>query len=104
MVNFYTSKDKTKGLTLGLGIILYLISTCFVSFCTKSTCHSSAEAVSIGWIMIIWGGAGLTWLANPLLILSWFLLGIGSRKSWIFSLLAFLISLSFLGFEKIRVD
>jgi hypothetical protein len=40
--------------------------------------------------------ASLTWLANPLLLISWILIYKGRKISWLFGLLAVLVSGSFL--------
>ena len=47
------------------------------------------------------GGAALTWLANPLLIFSWFALKSNPKLSFISSIGATLLASSFLLFDKI---
>jgi hypothetical protein len=56
-----------------------------------------------GWCLLLWGWIGLifagyvAWMANPLLCVSWFLIGRKYYKiSLYFSLLAFVLMLSFL--------
>ena len=57
-------------------------------------------ALLFGWMNIF--GVGISWTANPLLLISWRILFIGKWKlSFIFSLLALLFSLIFLLFNEI---
>ncbi len=57
-------------------------------------------AFLIGWMGL--SGAGISWLANPILITSWFILIFGKPKlSRILSVFALLFSLSFLLFTEI---
>mgnify|MGYP001599587821 CR=1 FL=1 len=55
-----------------------------------------------GWAGLLYGGAVLTWLANPLLFTSWLLTRKKIRLSILLSLISSSISLSFLFFETIR--
>jgi hypothetical protein len=48
--------------------------------------------------------ASLTWLANPLLIVTWILIFKNKKSAWVFGLFATLISLSFLKFNVIIED
>jgi len=60
-------------------------------------------AFLLGWLDIF--EAGITWLANPLLIISWIILLFGKSKfSLILSLLAILFSFSFLFFKNIILN
>lgn len=52
----------------------------------------------------VFGGAALTWLANPLLITSWIVVNRNRRLSFLTSTLAFVLSLSFLFFEEVISD
>lgn len=57
-------------------------------------------AFLLGWLNLF--GAGISWLANPLLSLSWATLMFGNlKKALIFSALALLFSLSFMLFGDI---
>lgn len=90
-------------------ITLYLLSLTQETFCASSDC-------SIGWFTLIIGFFGniffmgfhsfaiFTWLANPLLIISWIVLKKNKKLSLTLSILAFLLSFSFLFFNKILVN
>ena len=55
----------------------------------------------LGWLGVFFGGAALTWLANPLIILSWIMTKRNSKHALTVSALASLICLSFLLFDKV---
>jgi hypothetical protein len=93
------SKLKTFVLIIGVGLfILSLFNTCF---CTDNGCRTSIEALLIGWLAMLTGGASLTWIANPLIITSWILIAKNKKIAWLFGLLATLTSISFLRFHTV---
>ena len=94
-------KSPLKTAILILSIGLFFFSLFNVSFCTRERCWSSIEAFSMGWLATLMGGAALTWLANPFLIIAWILLFRNKHYSWVFALFALLICLSFLLFDVI---
>ncbi len=53
---------------------IFLISLTQTSYCTESSCGDSIACLISGSIGFILGGAALTWLANPLLFISWFII------------------------------
>lgn len=55
----------------------------------------------LGWFAMIKGGAGISWLANPLLFAAWIKLKKNLKASMFLSMFAALISLSFLLFDSI---
>ncbi len=57
-----------------------------------------------GILGIFIGGAGLTWLANPLLFISWFFVKKKPIIGIVLSFLSLLISLSFLFFDEVLVS
>ena len=59
-------------------------------------------AFLFGWMGL--SGAGVSWLANPLLIISWILLFRNSKVSLILSGLALFFAFSFLGFKEVIVN
>lgn len=81
--------------------ILALIQTCY---CTDRDCVSSAYVFIVGPIAMLTGGAALTWLANPILLISWIKYRSKSKTSLYCSIIATLISLSFLIFNEIIAD
>ncbi len=82
-------------------IALFAISLTQKCYCTTSTCGDSIIVVLIGWLGLFSGGATLTWLANPFLVMSWILLEKNLKASMLFSVLAGLLSLAFLMFDGI---
>jgi hypothetical protein len=93
------SKLKIPVLITGLG--LFVISLFNISFCTDNSCRTSIETLLIGWLAMLTGGAGLTWFANPLLIISWVLIAKNKKAAWLFGLFATLVSISFLKFQVV---
>jgi hypothetical protein len=94
-------KSKLKLTFLIIGIGLFIVSLFNVCFCTETNCRSSFEAFLIGGIAMLTGGAAISWMANPFLIISWILLLKNKKLAWFFSLIALLFSLSFLSFQTI---
>ena len=93
------SKLKTAVLILGFGLFTFsLFNTCF---CTDNGCRTSIEALLIGWLAMFTGGAAISWLANPFLIVSLVLLTKNKNSAWIFGLIASLMSISFLKFQLV---
>ena len=54
-----------------------------------------------GWAGLFSGGAAISWMANPLLLASWLLLGKKLKAAMFLSIFATLLSLSFLLFDGI---
>lgn len=90
---------KTFALIVAVG--LFVFSFFYICFCTENRCRSSSEAFLIGWLAMLTGGAGVTWLANPFLIIAWILLIKNKKIAWLFGLIASLLSISFLKFQVI---
>jgi len=72
--------------------------------------YSAGRSTAPGWLILLvgifgpfTGGAGLSWLANPFLILSW-LTFVEKKVTFLFSFLAVIASSSFLLFTQIMVD
>ena len=87
---------KLRKLFLVSSIILFLLSLTQKSYCTTSTCGDSIMVFLLGWAAVMSGGAGLSWLANPLLFASWITLRKNLKTSMFASVFATLLSLSFL--------
>ena len=80
---------------LALVGILYSISLALPPYCAGDDCASMGAGlmvVLIGWLGVLVGGAGLAWLANPFLILSWILFRV--KKNWL-ALVSALIAVGF---------
>ncbi|MCQ6960617.1 hypothetical protein [Mucilaginibacter aquariorum] len=99
-------KNITKIITLVCSITLYIASLTQSGFSTDNGQVDNGPGYALvltGWLCV--SIAGISWFANPLLILSWFSFKSQSNKRSLFlSLLAFLISLSFMFNKFIIVD
>ena len=98
--------DKTIcKITLIVSISLLALSLTQKCYCTTiNGCGDSLMVFIFGILGLAYGGAALTWLANPLLIASWITLKPSNKWSLILSVIAFLISISFLLFDKVIAD
>ena len=85
---------------LAISILLYITSLTQVAFCTES-CRQGFEVVLLGWLAALFGGAALSWFANPILWGSWLFFRKDIKNSLVASIISFLISLSFLYFDNI---
>lgn len=77
------------------GASLLLLSLTQKAYCTTTTCSDSIMVFLLGSIGFIFGGAALCWLANPLLIASWYFIK-KTKRSMFLSTGAFIISMLFL--------
>jgi hypothetical protein len=99
--------DNIAKVFLLISIIVFILSLTQNTYCTSSS-NSSDElpgwfALLIGIIGVCFGGACLSWLANPFILVSWIIVK-NVKYSFIFSLLAAISSGSFLLFNKVIVD
>lgn len=92
---------KLKKNILIASIALFVISLTQKCYCTTTQCSDSIMAFLLGWLAAFSGGAAISWLANPLLIVSWFVLKRNLKIAMFLSMFAFLISLSFLLFDSV---
>jgi len=92
---------------LSVSIIIFIISLTQDAYCTSnsSSCDDSPGwlVLLIGTIGVIFGGACVSWLANPFILLSWIIFK-KVKYSFVCSLLAVIFSASFLLFNKIVSD
>ncbi|MBS1743998.1 MAG: hypothetical protein JST81_13270, partial [Bacteroidetes bacterium] len=84
-----------------ISIVLFAASLTQKCYCTTTGCADSIMVVLLGWAGIFSGGAALSWLANPLLIMSWITQKKKLKVSMFLSMLAFLFTLSFLMFNEV---
>jgi hypothetical protein len=96
-----TERPKLTNTVLLVGAGLFFISLLTNAFCTDKSCRPSYEAFLVGWMVMLGGGAGVSWLANPLLVASWILLDKNRKTAWLFACLAVIFCLSFLSFERV---
>ncbi|MES2131625.1 MAG: hypothetical protein V4506_04690 [Bacteroidota bacterium] len=93
---------RIRLITLLTSILLFIISLTQKCYCTSAGgCGDSLAVFLTGILGMLYGGAALTWLANPVLFTSWIAVKIGPKVSLIASLCSLLISLSFLLFRSI---
>lgn len=84
----------------GLLLLVSLTQNIYYVEGMKSSLGSfGAVAFLLGWFGLY--GAGISWLANPLLFFSWISIFSNIKRAKIFGLLAMLFSLSFLLFDEI---
>ena len=94
-------KSKLKTVILIVGVGLFVFSLFNICFCTDNGCRTSIEALLIGWLAMLTGGAAITWLANPFLVIAWILFIKDKKSAWLFGLAASIMSISFLKFQVI---
>jgi hypothetical protein len=107
MLNIHPSESLIKNITLISSISIFILSLSQECFCTDNSCGGAWSGLAI----LISGGfgfslspAGFTWLANILLLVSWIIFKKTPQKTFYFAIIAFIISLSFLFFDKIVSD
>lgn len=93
--------NKLKRITRIISCVIFLFSITQKCYCTVTQCADSALVFLLGWFAIFSGGAGISWLANPLLIIAWILVKKNVKATVILSALATLLALSFLLFDNI---
>ncbi len=98
------NKKHLKLLILVLSLSLFIASLTQKCYCTSNSCGDSLAALLVGIFGVFTGGAGLTWLANPLLFAAWIFWKEDLRFSLWASTVATAVSLSFLSFDTIMVD
>ena len=101
MTNSEKKLEKIKRTLIAISIGLFLFSLGKKCYCTTNQCADSILVFLIGWLGLIFGGAALTWLANPFLIFTWILTNKNSKYALATSFVASLLSLSFLLFDNV---
>jgi hypothetical protein len=100
-------RKRTAYFILTLSIVLFAFSVSQKCFCTERDCGEDWEGAALLISGVLGIGAApvwFVWLANPVLLFSWIFFLKRIRISLTLSLVAFLICLSFLGFDKMMVD
>ncbi|MFD0763493.1 hypothetical protein ACFQZI_01420 [Mucilaginibacter lutimaris] len=93
--------SRIKIITLSASIIVFVISLPQYGFCTQSSCVLAGGALLTGWAAMYMGGVMLSWFANPLLLVAWVTLYSKSRLSFVCSIVATIMMLSFLCYKQI---
>lgn len=92
---------------LHFSIMLFIGSLMSDAYCVNDNCNDSASGFMCfitGWIGVLMGGAAISWLANPTLLLSWLFFKNKKTLSTIFSIISTMFCLSFLMFDEIIVN
>ena len=85
-------------------ITLFLISLALPAFWDESGAAPGALVFLVGAVGLFFGEpTAISWLANPLLFAAWGTFEKNVWVSFVLSVLAFIASVSFLGFDKIYV-
>jgi hypothetical protein len=95
------SEKLIKRSIIVISICVLICSFTQHSYCTTNGCRDSFFIYIFGAIGFVYSWAGLTWLANPLLFISWVTFDRYRKMSLITSLLATVIALSFMLCNKI---
>jgi hypothetical protein len=96
---------KLRNIILILSISVFLISLTQPAFYTSAQepggWSDSFGLVWMGWMGVLYGGAGFSWLANPLILAAWICLSKYTNASLILSGLSLFYSLLFLFYKSI---
>lgn len=89
-------------------LVAYLACLPFNSFCVSEECGKwpGWGVLFMGWMeLILHTEAGVSWLANPILLVAWVSILFRWRIwAWVFSVTALLLGIGFLGVDEIIVD
>ena len=94
-------KKLVKRAVVTVSIGLLLISLTQQCYCTTSHCGDSLAAYFAGVLGFWHSWAGSTWLANPLMLISWLTINRSPKISLLTNLFAVILSFSFLLFNEI---
>jgi len=97
-------EQKVKRILFILSITLFICALTQNCYCTNRSCVESMYVFFGGPIAVMGGGAALTWLANPFLLISWINFRRDNRLSLYTSLISTAICLTFLMFKNVIVD
>jgi hypothetical protein len=95
---------KLKRVILISSISAFAISLTQECYCTTASYGNSVMALIVGPLGLCFGGAGFSWLANPLLFISWFSFRKKPFKAVITGMISVVLMLSFLFFKQIISD
>ncbi|WFU17143.1 hypothetical protein [Bradyrhizobium sp. CB3481] len=82
--------------SLGLSVLLYLLSLPFDAFCSNG-CHAGYFSLVMGPLLLFQSAANAAWLANPFLVAAWAALASATSRlaPLTLGLVAFAIAVSF---------
>ncbi len=93
--------QRIMKVVLTTSMLCFALSLTQKCYCTTTSCSDSFMVFILGWAAVFSGGAGITWLANPLLFASWFFLKRKLEVSMFLGSFAFLVTLFFLMFGSV---
>jgi len=95
--------SNIKIITNTLSISSLVFSLTYDCYCTSGSCGDSLTVFIFGILGLYQFGASICWLANPLLIFSWFTIK-RTKVSFIFSLCSSILAISFLFFDEVMIN
>ena len=100
--------NKLKKISLSVSILIFLLSLTqpafYIGRSDPDGWSNSLGLLLMGWSGALFGGAGLSWLAHPFLLLSWIFFLKKPKMSLLFNFIAIIFSASFLLFHTIISD
>lgn len=96
--------NKTTRSFLFVSMALFIISLTQKAYCTTSECSDAFMTFILGWAAVFTTAAGISWLANPLLFISWIMIRRKPRLAMMCSVISFLLAGSFLLFDSILAN
>jgi hypothetical protein len=109
VTNHMKRKERFENIFLAISLLTFMMSLTQTAFIVDKggsdpgRIHSFYALIG-GWFALFSGGAGIAWIANPLLLLSWILISRNIRIAMIASIMATAASASFLLFNQIITD
>ena len=101
----FRESDKNRFIACFIVMLIFLISLGVECYCTSEKCRLGIDIFITGFFEMFFGGAAITWLANPLFIIGVILTFKGSKVSaLVFSALAVTFCLTFLLFNNVIED
>ncbi len=101
MKKYFSNPVSTS---LIISVLLLLASFSQDCFITASHDSQSIAVFLIGFMGLFFGTYALSWLANPFLVLSWFLILKWPKTALTFTLIALAFALSFLNVTEVMVN
>ena len=87
-----------------VSIVLFGLSLTQQAYCTQAECADSIMVLLLGWWAMLGGGAGLCWLANPLLVACWLGFGKTAKQAMFLAAGSFLLAFFFLLVNQVMSD
>ena len=87
-----------------VSMVLFGLSLTQQAYCTQADCADSIMVLILGWWAMLSGGAGLCWLANPLLVACWLSFDKKPKQAMFLAAAAFLLAFFFLLANQVVAD